>query len=513
MATITYVPKTSTPSTNWNDPQVWSGGVVPNDPTVDVIIPTARQISNGGIFVSTISETGNFSIGSLRIFDNNLAIGGTLSVAGDFLISGVGTAQLGGLLTMQNGALSVGSFDNAGQVSASGTINSAGLFVNEKALTGTGLSITTSGLTNNDRIISNGLDITTSSFTNNGTISGFNLNLAVSPGGFTNLTGVTLTGGSYNASGSLNLNVGGVIAVDAANITLSGGMINSFDDVSQTYSPLSSSLHQIAAGGTLLLSSAYNWTDLTVDGLLVVTSGFHPTQLVVHAGGTVNYQVPGRAMLDFPTINDGAIVVGGLSSILFSSNQLLITTPVTGSGTLEIAVSNTRSVDRVASTLELGPSAVTSQDVVFRDRYGILILDNPSIYSGHIVPTGAGDQIIIPGISVNSITSYSYSGNGTGGTLAIHTASGEIDLNFLGSFVTENFTLSAAQNLSTDPPILRITNIGGYHAGTPGNDNITLPSDGTWIADGGAGYDTVTFAFSLLSNVTITHSGDKVNPP
>jgi len=108
------------------------------------------------------------------------------------------------------------------------------------------------------------------------------------------------------------------------------------------------------------------------------------------------------------------------------------------------------------------------------------------------------------------VTSYSYSGNGAAGTLVVHTAGSDIDLSFLGSFVTGNFTLSAGpQNLSSDPPSLRITNTGDYRAGTSGDDSFTLPRDGTYFVDGGTGNDTATFAFPL-TEATVTYSGNQV---
>ena len=125
---ITFVPKSSQPNVNWNDPTIWSGGVVPNDPSIDVVIPTVTQVSNGGLpFVSTITETGNFSTGSLSISNNNLKVNGTLSITHAFTIfSGGGVAV--------NGVLSGESFDNNGNVSGSGTINSSGLFLNRNSL-------------------------------------------------------------------------------------------------------------------------------------------------------------------------------------------------------------------------------------------------------------------------------------------------------------------------------------------------------------------------------------------
>ena len=491
MATITYTPHGL--SNNWNDPAVWAGGVVPNDPSVDVIVPTVFQVPSGRLFVTTITETGAISVGSLQISNHNLTLNGSLSVTNNVNLSGVGgnNPENGGFVTLNSGALSVASFNNGGTVTGSGSINSAGLFLNAGTLAGNGLNLTTAG------------------FTNTGTVSAFNLNLTVTPGGFTNLTGTTLTGGTYAASiGSLKFDVGAVIAAAAAKLSLSnGGMIYSFDDIGNAYVPITSSLHQITANGSLSLSNGtYNWTNLTVDGSLFLDASLNTTQLTVHAGGLVRTQFGGN--LGGPVINDGTILVGGNTSTPTSA-QLFVSGPVTGSGHFEIAY-NANFTDRAVSTLRLGPGAATSQDVIFQDRLGMLVLDDPSVYSGDLKPTGAGDQIILPGISLSSVTGYSYAGNSAGGTLEVHTASGDIDLNFLGSFVTGNFALSAGpQFLSSDPPSLRITNTGGYRAGTSGDDNFTMPRDGTWFVDAGGGNDTITLPFSLAS-ARVSYSGNTV---
>ena len=78
MAMITYQPTNT--STNWNNPAVWSSGyVVPNDPSDVVIVPTITRVSNGQLFITTITKSGAFSIGSLQISNHNLTIDGSLS--------------------------------------------------------------------------------------------------------------------------------------------------------------------------------------------------------------------------------------------------------------------------------------------------------------------------------------------------------------------------------------------------------------------------------------------------
>ena len=62
------------------------------------------------------------------------------------------------------------------------------------------------------------------------------------------------------------------------------------------------------------------------------------------------------------------------------------------------------------------------------------------ILAGIITPAGPGDQINLPGVSLNSVTGYDYLDNGPGGLLSIHTVSGDIQLKFSGHFNTQGFT-------------------------------------------------------------------------
>ena len=73
-------------------------------------------------------------------------------------------------------------------------------------------------------IVGQGLTVTAAGLNNAGELAAASgdLTVNITRGGFTNLSGSTLTGGTYLAtySGNLFLNVGGVIAVDAAKIEL-----------------------------------------------------------------------------------------------------------------------------------------------------------------------------------------------------------------------------------------------------------------------------------------------------
>jgi FG-GAP-like repeat len=446
MTTYTFNPNSTMQFVNWSDPSVWVGGVVPNDPSGDVVIST------GGPYGLFLTETETYTINSLAISHNDLLLDGNLTVTHDFNIS-AGEIDLGFDGSAAGGSLSVGSLDNQGDIQRHGRIDCSGLFLNEMDVVGSGLILTTVSLTNTGSLVAASGDLT----------------VTVSPGGFTNLSGSTLTGGSYHAgvnqgTSTLFLNVGGVIATDAANISLDGGgAIDSFDGGSGTYVSITSSLHLIAASGTLSLADqTFNWGNLTVDGSIALlrNANLVSTQLTVDTQGTVS----GTGVVNAPVLNSGNIVAG-LLSLPFpgnnESNLLKITGVVSGSGTLTIASAlrndpNPLIVSYIPATLELGAAA--SSNVVFQGSRGVLLLDNASSYSGTIAPTGSGDQIVLTGVSLSSVTGYSYSGDSSGGTLTLQESGTAIALKFSGSFETGNFGLSAGpQALSTSPPSLAIT--------------------------------------------------------
>jgi adhesin HecA-like repeat protein len=201
------------------------------------------------------------------------------------------------------GSLSVSSLEISGSgasVTGSGQVNVSGIVSNNGSISGGGLTLTAAGLNNTGTLQANG-----------------SLTVNVNGGGFTNLSGSTLTGGTYQAggqdsfghpvTGTLDLNVGGLIISDAANIVLTGA-ISSFDNVSNSYVPLQSSLAEIASSGTLsLLSQTYNSDALTDDGTLKLYGAtFTSPQLTINSDGLVS----GTGTMTTTITNAGMIIAG-----------------------------------------------------------------------------------------------------------------------------------------------------------------------------------------------------------
>jgi hypothetical protein len=495
MTTVTFIPKPSIFISNvsWEDPSIWSGGVVPNDPSVDVVISATFP----GV-QTTITAGGAHSIGSLSISNDYLILNASLTIAHDVNVSP--GAAIDTRVSMSVG----GSLTNNGiAIGGAGSLSVLGLFQNQSLLDGHGLTVTAGSLTNTGVLEASGGDLT----------------VTLAPGGFTNLSGSTLTGGTYTAfSGSgVYLDVGGVIATDAATINLNfGGMVYSYDDVGHAYIPVTSSLHSIAASGTLSLgaSQTFNWGDLTVDGSVVLSSStaLNSTQLTVDASGVVSSL---GGTIGGPVVDNGTIVAG------FSQPEpprgpglvtpyLNIDGPISGTGTLEIGFPDVFFITGSGGKNQITPAslylgAATSSNVVFKSSVGDLTLVAPSAFSGHISGFGSSDQIFLIGIAFSSVTSFSYSGNGSAGTLAIHTGSSEIDLGFLGNYETADFSLAGSGSnylLLTEkltPPVIA-SNGGGDTAAVSIPENTTAVT--TVVA---AGTPLVSYAISGGSDAAKFH--------
>ena len=122
----TYTFQKASLDANWSDPTIWSGGIFPNAPDADVIIPTL--IVNGSSYSSTINiqSAQNFSIRSLSITNNFLQIDGSLNVSGHIAVNTAGN------LRGFRGHISAGSLDNNGFVAGPVEISVAGMFATKE---------------------------------------------------------------------------------------------------------------------------------------------------------------------------------------------------------------------------------------------------------------------------------------------------------------------------------------------------------------------------------------------
>ena len=453
MTTYTFRPNASNLFSAWDDPNSWTGGVVPNSPDADVVFPLITTVSTGQPYSSfvTIASGESFLVHSVQLDSHDyLAVGGSLTTTADF------DAQ--GEIDFEGGTLNVGSLE-----------------INGYDIQGTAYStVVANSVTNNKRIIE-GIAIQTSDFQNNGSIVAVSNDVSVTAK-TGSISGSTLTGGSYEADAfggtvaTLSLNGGSLITTDAASMVLAGGIIQSFDPASGTYVSLTSSLRDVAAGGSLtLVGGNYTFGSLVVEGTLSLSNaanvfssvapGFEASQLTIAVGGTLT----GFGTVSSPIINNG--LIESVANTSFDSPVLSLDGPVTGTGSLEISaemsqvIVGTRNPIIAYSTSSLELGGATSQTVAFNDGTGELDLANPSTFSGKIAaaPSG-GDRVLLENVLRSSITGVSYSGDSSGGTLTLQEATGAVALNFIGDYDVSSFTVAATpQQLSSDPQYTVIT--------------------------------------------------------
>jgi hypothetical protein len=479
--TYTFKPKLTTQSVFWHDPLIWIGGVVPNSANADVVIPAGIPLPAGGARSDiALSTSEAFTIASLDMFQERLMLDGQLTVEGtarlreNATIAGsgqfgwaTGTLNSGSLVNegaifLANGTLTVGSLLNEGAgIQASGVISVSGLLTNETSIDGRNLN-------------GAGLTVTASSLVNNGTLSASSgtFSVTVAAGGFANLSGSTLTSGAYVAyEGILKFNVGSLIETNATTITLGGaGDIFSYDSTSGLYVSIESSLHSIAASGTLSLSRhAFEWGALSVDGVLTLSD--HATLLADHLTVGTGGRITATGVIQAPIENSGIIEAS-------AGERLVIAGPVTGSGKVVIGPGQYVVPGIVGSSAFLELSGAFSQAVVFSSELGTLFIDDPASFTGSIAPVLAGRNVItLYGHAFSDLQSYSYTGDATGGVLVLHEASGTTSLNIVGNFNAGSFTFSAGPQAPSALPSLSIA-VGGIvkllsDTGASPTDNVT----------------------------------------
>ena len=455
MTAYSFKPKLGANTVNWSDATIWTGGIVPNAPDADVDFPTVTQTSTGSVYTSFVNilEGKSFSVRSVDLRDY-------LIVRGSLTVSGQLTQEAPGEIDMLGGTITAGSIvNNAYDIQGDGHL-----------VVGT--------LTNNSLIIGGNLTVDVATLVNNGTLEAGagTTTINVGTGGLSGFSGGVLRSGTLQAlkDGTLALNAGGAITVDAAAITLSGGIITSRDVAAGGDVPLTTSLREIASGGLLTIEAGgYHFGTLSVSGTLAVAADrpgnfgsdavLTVDALTVTSGGHLS----GTGVVQSALVNDGIIQAGTLYQSPGSLGTLVLQGDISGSGHLEIlpGVVTFRFHD---TETHAGPAlevvGALQQNVVFDDPYGTLRLDRPENFTGTItVATGAdrddpGDVITLPNVDFSTITGTSYVGAATGGTLTLQQANGAILLKFSGSHALGNFSIAAVPGaLSSDPTSVKIT--------------------------------------------------------
>ena len=210
------------------------GGTLTTDTGKGSVIETVngdRSITLDGSTQGTLTNAGNFSI-----VDNSTAfVKGTINNTGTIALNSGGSSailELSGNTTLSGGGTVTLTDSGSPQNFIEGAAGTD-VLTNQETIQGSGnIGNGQMGFINDGTVVANGthtlsIEPGSSGFTNNGTLQVVaGSGMRVFGGPFTNFAGTTLTGGTYNVGGTLEIdqlgNTGGEIVTNAANIILNG---------------------------------------------------------------------------------------------------------------------------------------------------------------------------------------------------------------------------------------------------------------------------------------------------
>jgi hypothetical protein len=254
------------------------------------VTTTAASFSNTGTL--TINASDKFSAGNLTQISSGTLTGGTYVLAGNLNLttSGISVTTNSANLTLEGGTIN------------SNNVNALSALANNTA------NLTIAGT-------STAVSTTASSFSNTGTLT-INKGDSFTAPALTQISGPSLTGGTYVLAGNLDLTGTANITTNAANLTLEGGTIQT---------GTTNDLANLATNsGTLTLASNAGFTaagNFTNSGSLTINKGSTFTVSGTHtltnlSGGTLasgTYTIGGTLQL---TATNGGITTNGANLTL-----------------------------------------------------------------------------------------------------------------------------------------------------------------------------------------------------
>jgi len=427
VTTYSFTPPDTNLIQYWDSPTIWAPAAVPTGTGAVVLLPAIPLDNTVGtaplpFYVVEIEGGESDTVGAITLAGNTLDNLGSLTVLHEMTIGVNGQF----ICESANAISTFGSLENAGLISAEGQMTVAGTLTNHGVINGP-------------------VTITATRFENLGTLFDGLGPLTIAGAGFVNLTGGTLTGGTYelgNGQG-IHINANGPIATLAADLQILGsGTLQTYGTSGTSYVPVQSSLTTIAASGLLATQVSYaNIDALSVQGQIILNGGsLSAPGLVIAAGGVVTgsaFNATATLVASSGIIDNGAILatinseVEGAGS--YENSTFLVSSAVSGSGVLVVGAGQGGG----AVTLEL--AAANTAAVIFADATGTLQLDAPRSFTGTIEGFASGDSIVLSGIGLAAVTSTSFSG----GVLTLNTAAGAIELAFQGNYSASSFSLAA----------------------------------------------------------------------
>jgi fibronectin-binding autotransporter adhesin len=325
--------------------------------------------------LTSITSTGALTIGGVAFTD-----AGAFSNAGSLTILGGESFTVGSLSQISGGSLTAGTYVLGANLNLSGTpqtitTNAATLTLAGGTIENTSNSTNAlAGLaTNSGKLTiaggSNNVSTTAASFSNTGTLT-INSGDSFTASKLTQISGTTLSGGTFVLTGNLDLTTTGIsVTTNSSTLTLAGGTIKSGSSnalsalasntksltIAGTSNNVSTSAASFSNAGTLTINAGDSFTaskltqisgttlsagtyvlggnlNLTTSGISIATNAANLTL----QGGTINSN--GSNALSAFNNNTGTLALGGTAAVTTASGNF------SNSGTVTVAKGTTLTV-------------------------------------------------------------------------------------------------------------------------------------------------------------------------
>jgi hypothetical protein len=496
--------------------------------TLDGSTHGALTLSTGSVYTANPGNTINV-LGTITDQGNIQVIGGSnantvLGLSSNTTFNGAGTVTLayngsgnGAAYILQNaGGLTLTNQDT---IQGAGVIGNGGLTLLNAA--GGKLFANVSGQT---LLINGG-----GSITNKGTMQvASGATMHVTNGAFTNFAGTTLTGGTYNVAGSLEIDelgsTGGEIVTNASNIILNGANSNFVDGGGQN---ALSKFATNAKGAGFTITGGRNFTTagkFTNNGTLTVgnsKSRFKVTGNLTNFSTTTDTLTGGTYNLTGTLQFKNADIVTNAANITLSGTSSQIVDQDGTNGLANFAtnngsftINNGRNFTTAGNFTNNGTLAVGSSNSTFDVKGNLTNFSGSTLKSGTYNLTGAlqfkGANIVTneANITLNGTSAEIIDQNGKNGLANFATNNGSFSLAGGSSFTTAgNFANTGTFSVGTESTFtLGGTGAFTQSAGTT-TDNGALSAPGNANIQAGSLFGTGSVTGGLQSS-GIVNPGD-----
>jgi|HubBroStandDraft_1064217.scaffolds.fasta_scaffold00057_21 fibronectin-binding autotransporter adhesin len=432
----------------------------------------------------TLAGDANFTTGASVNFSNTGTLtvdsGSTFTVAHTLAqyksttntLSG-GTFVVGGTLALAAGANGIETDSSNLTLDGTGTIKNTTSGANANAL----VNLNTIGSTGSFTLASGANFTTAGNLTNSGKLTVDSGSTLTVTGTLSNLSGGTLTGGTYTVGGTLQLaSANGGITTNAATLTLTGTTAKIMDGTSNALSTLANN------SGSLTLSAAAKLTTapstFTNSGTVDVTKG---TTLTVGGTGHSYSQTAGTTTVD-GTLSAGAKGTVSLTGGTIQGAGTVVGNTTNTSGTFSAGDAGKAGLLTITGTytqLSSGTLNVNVGGTTLSTQYSQLKISGTASLGGTLAVTLINSFTPAIGNTFTILTAKSVAGTFTNTTIAIN-SSEQFDITYTSTGVVLTVVSTPASH--SNPPAqsaLEVTAADPKHSVGSPSKNTTISAKNT----------------------------------